>query len=229
MPKKNNLKKIKIGVYQLEPYPSHVKFTQKGYVKYGKNFNDEVIDLKFVDKDKIKFTLDNNRIKYNDEIYFEFYKDNIASTYFTRTSRIPVFHCSVMYNRNIIIANLINIYLYFNVENSKSYKSFDQLTTSDIKGTYELIVEYDKKQEKLPFEKFTSHEDLVNDIIEMLSSELMENMIEEELKRRDEERIKTYGKVDDYVLPDKTINFNDLIKKYESNNGNMDEIMEMYK
>ncbi len=229
MPKKNNLKKIKIGVYQLEPHPTHVKFTQKGYVKYGKNFNDEVIDLKFVDKDKIKFTLDNNKIKYNDEIYFEFYKDNIASTYFTRTSRIPVFHCSVMYNRNIIIANLINIYLYFNVENSKSYKSFDQLTTSDIKGKYELIVEYDNKQENLPFEKFTSYEDLINDIIEMLSSELMENMIEEELKRRDEERIKTYGKVDDYLLPDKTINFNDLIKKYESNNGNMDEIMEMYK
>lgn len=229
MPKSNNLKKIKIGVYQLQAYPDHAKFAEKGYVKYGKNFNDDVMNLKFLNKENIKFTVENDRIKYNDEIYFQFYKDNVASTYFTKTSRIPVFHCSVMYSRKIIIANLINIYLYFNVDNTKTYKSFNQLISSDLQGTYELIIEYNNKQEQLPFEKFTSYEDLVNDIIEMLSSDLMKGMIEEEIDRRDEERIQKYGKVDDYVLPDKTISFDDLVKKYEANNGNMDEIMEMYK
>jgi hypothetical protein len=225
----NSLKKIKIGVYQLQAFPDHANFLEKGYVKYGKNFNDEVMNLKFLDKDKIKFTVEHDRIKYNDEIYFQFYKDNVASSYFTQTSRIPVFHCAVMYSRKIIIANLINIYLYFNVDNTKTYKSFNQLISSDLKGSYELIVEYDNKQEKLPFEKFTSYEDLVNDIVELLSTDLMKVMIEEEIDRRDEERIKKYGKVDDYILPDKTISFDELVKKYESNNGNMDEIMEMYK
>jgi hypothetical protein len=81
----NGLKKIKIGVYQLQAFPDHAKFTEKGYVKYGKNFNDEVMSLKFLDKDKTSFTVDSDRIKYNDEIYFQFYKDNVASTYFTRT------------------------------------------------------------------------------------------------------------------------------------------------
>jgi hypothetical protein len=137
-----SLKKIKIGVYQLEAHENSASFVQKGFVKYGKNFDDEVIDLKFLEKDKenIKFNIDGNRVRYNEEVYFQFYKDNVASTYFTRTSRIPVFHCSVMFNKQIILANLIHIYLYFNVENAKSYKSFDQLTSSNLKGTYELIV-----------------------------------------------------------------------------------------
>jgi hypothetical protein len=133
-----------------------------------------------------------------------------------------------MYNRKIILANLINIYLYFNIENAKSYKSFNQLTTSELKGTYELIVEYNNKQEQLPFDKFTTYEDLVNDIVDLLSTDLMKQMIEDEIERRDDERIKQYGKVDDYVLPDKTISFDELVKKYESNNGNMDEIMKIY-
>jgi hypothetical protein len=228
MPDPGKLKNIKIGVYQLQPFTDHAKFTQKGYVKYGKNFNDDVINLKFLNKENIKFEIDNDRIKYNDEVYFEFYKDNVASTYFTKTSRIPVFHCSVMYNKKIILANLINIYLYFNIDNTKHYKSFEQLINSNLKGNYELVVEYNNKQEKLPFEKFTSMEDLVNDMIELLSTDLMKQMIDDEIDRRDQERIKQYGKVDDYKLPEKTISFDELVKKYESNNGNMDEIMKMY-
>lgn len=229
MTRSRGTKKIKIGVYQLKAYPEYAKFIEKGYVKYGKNFNDDVMDLQFLDKDKIKFTIDNDRIKYNDDIYFQFYKDNIASTYFTKTNKIPVFHCSVMYSRQIIIANLINIYLYFNLDNARSYQSFNELIKSELKGTYELIIEYNDRREQLFFQKFISYEDLVNDIIELLSSETMKVMIDKELDKRDEERIKQYGKVDDYVIPDKTINFSDLIKKYETNNGNMDEIMEFYK
>jgi hypothetical protein len=223
-----SLKKIKIGVYQLQPHENTANFVQKGFVKYGKNFDDEIIDLKFLEKENIKFKVDGNRIRYNEEVYFQFYKDNVASTYFTRTSRIPVFHCSVMFSKQIILANLINIYLYFNVENTKSYKSYEQLVSSEIKGTYELIVEYSNKQESLPFDKFTSIEDLVKDIVELLTTDLMKQMIEDEIERRNEERVQKYGKVDDYILPDKTINFEELVKKYEANNGNMDEIMQMY-
>jgi hypothetical protein len=229
MSKSNDLKKIKIGVYQLQASTNSAKFKDKGYVKYGKNFNDDVIELTFLDKNKIKFILENDRIKYNDEIYFQFYKDNVSSSYFTKTSKVPVFHCSIMYNKQIIMTNLMNIYLYFNIDDTKSYKSLEQLTTSNLKGSYELIIEYNNKREQLPFEKFTTYEDLVNDIVELLSSDLLKVMIDEELDRQDEERIKKYGKADDYVLPDKTISFNDLVKKYEESNGNMDEIMEIYK
>jgi len=226
---KSDLKKIKIGVYQLQASTNSAKFKDKGYVKYGKNFNDDVLELTFLDKNKIKFTLDTDRIKYNDEIYFQFYKDNVSSSYITKTSKIPVFHCSVMYNKKIIMANLMNIYLYFNIEDTKSYKSLEQLISSNIKGTYELIIEYNNKREQLPFDKFTTYEDLVNDIIELLSTDLLKVMIDEEIDRHNEERIKKYGKAEDYVLPEKTISFNDLVKKYEESNGNMDEIMNLYK
>ena len=226
---KTDLKKIKIGVYQLQANTNYAKFKDKGYVKYGKNFNDDVLELTFLDKNKIKFTLENDRIIFNNEIYFQFYKDNVSSSYISKTSKIPVFHCSIMYSKKIIMANLMNIYLYFNIDDTKSYKSFDQLTSSNLKGTYELIIEYNNKREQLPFEKFTTYEDLVNDIVELLSTDLLKVMIDGEIERQDEERIKKYGKVDDYKLPDKTISFNDLIKKYEETNGNMDEIMELYK
>ena len=226
---KSDLKKIKVGVYQLQASTNSAKFKDKGYVKYGKNFNDDVLDLTFLDKNKIKFTLDTDKIKYNNEIYFQFYKDNVSSTYISKTSKIPVFHCSVMYSKKIIMANLMNIYLYFNIDDTKSYKSLEQLTSSNLKGSYELIIEYNNKREQLPFEKFTTYEDLVNDIIELLSSDLLKVIIEGEIERQDEERIKKYGKAEDYVLPEKTISFNDLIKKYEESNGNMDEIMEIYR
>lgn len=223
------LKKIKIGIYQLQAYTNHAKFKDKGFVKYGKNFNDDVIELDFLDKTNLKFTLQKDRIKYNDEIYFQFFKDNVASSYFTKTSKIPVFHCSIMYSKKVIIANLINIYLYFNIDDAKSYKSFDQLTSSELKGNYELIIEYNNKREQLPFEKFTTYEDLVNDIVELLSSDLLKVMIEEELDRQNEKRLQKYGKLDDYVLPEKVISFNDLVKKYQETEGNMDEIMNLYK
>ena len=226
---KSDLKKIKVGVYQLQASTNSAKFKDKGHVKYGKNFNDDVLDLTFLDKNKIKFTLDTDKIKYNNEIYFQFYKDNVASTYISKTSKIPVFHCSVMYSKKIIMANLMNIYLYFNIDDTKSYKSLEQLTSSNLKGSYELIIEYNNKREQLPFEKFTTYEDLVNDIIELLSSDLLKVIIEGEIERQDEERIKKYGKAEDYVLPEKTISFNDLVKKYEESNGNMDEIMEIYR
>jgi hypothetical protein len=226
---KSDLKKIKIGVYQLQASTNSAKFKDKGYVKYGKNFNDDVLELTFLDKNKIKFTLDTDKIKYNDEIYFQFYKDNVSSSYIAKTSKIPVFHCSVMYNKKIIMANLMNIYLYFNIEDTKSYKSFEQLTSSNLKGTYELIIEYNNKREQLPFEKFTSYEDLVIDIVELLSTDLLKVMINGEIDKQNEERIKKYGKAEDYVLPEKTISFNDLVKKYEESNGNMDEIMNLYK
>ena len=226
---KSDLKKIKIGVFQLQASTNFAKFKDKGYVKYGKNFNDDVLELTFLDKNKIKFSLDTDKIKYNDEIYFQFYKDNVSSSYIAKTSKIPVFHCSVMYNKKIIMANLMNIYLYFNIEDTKSYKSFEQLTSSNLKGSYELIIEYNNKREQLPFEKFTSYEDLVIDIVELLSTDLLKVMIDGEIDRQNKERIKKYGKAEDYVLPEKTISFNDLVKKYEESNGNMDEIMNLYK
>lgn len=227
MPKgRNTLRKIKIGVYQLEPVSSnHAKFMEKGYVRYGKNFNDEVIKLDFLDKEKIKFEVANNRVKYNDDIYLEFYKDNVASTYFSRTTKIPIFHCAVMYSKKIIIANLLNIYLYFNVENAKSIKSFKELIDSNLKGTYELEIEFNDKKDTLPFEKFTSFEDLIYDIIELCSSEIMDTMIEEELEKRNEERIKKYGKIDDYTIPDKVIKFDDLVKQYQEKGSISEDVL----
>ena len=224
-----DLKKIKIGVYQLVPNQNNTaKFVEKGYVKYGKNFDDETIKLDFLKSEDIKFKIDSDRVRYDDEIYFQFYKDNVASTYMSMTDRIPIFHCSVMYQRKILMGNLFNIYLFFKIENTKSIKSFNELTSTNLKGKYELMIEFNDRKEELPFENFVSYNEMVKDIVELLSSDVMKEIINVELNKKDQERVKQYGKVDDYSIPDKVVNFDELVKKYQENNGNMDEIEKLY-
>lgn len=224
-----DLKKIKIGVYQLVPNQnSTAKFVEKGYAKYGKNFDDEVIKLDFLKNENIKFRVDSDRVKFNDEIYFQFFKDNVASTYITMTDRIPIFHCSVMYQKKILMGNLFNIYLFFKIQDTKSIKSFKELTTTNLKGTFEMIMEFNNRKEELPFDKFISYNDLVKDLVELLSSDVIEEIINNELDKKDQERVQQYGKVDDYSIPEKIVNFDELVKKYQENNGNMDEIENIY-
>jgi hypothetical protein len=226
MSSKKELKKLKIGVYQLQPTQNNTcKFVEKGYVKYGTNFDDEKINLDFLKDIELKFKLENNRVKYDDNVYFEFLKDNLASTYITKTTKIPVFHCSVMYQRKLIFGNLFNIYLFYNITEAKTFTSFKQLIDSDLKGTFELVIEFRNKSEILPFDTFTSYEDLITNLLELFSSESMDELILSEMDKRDDERIQQYGKVDDYVIPDKVLNFDELVKKYQETNGDMNKVL----
>ncbi len=230
MQNNQDLKKIKIGVYQLVPQKNNTcKFVEKGYVKYGKNFDDELMNIDFLKNEELKFEVSSNRVKFNDEIYFQFFKDNVASTYISSTTKIPVFHCSVMYQKKILMGNLFNIYLYFNIENAKSYKSFKDLLGANLKGKFTLEIEFNDRKDDLPFGEFTNFEELVSDLTNILSNDLMTDIINEEMDKKDSERVKQYGKVDDYKIPDKVLNFNDLVKKYEESQGNMEEIEKIYK
>ena len=230
MQNNHDLKKIKIGVYQLVPQKNNTcKFFEKGYVKYGKNFDDEQMNLDFLKNKEVQFEVNSNRVKFNDEIYFQYFKDNVASTYISSTTKIPVFHCSVMYQRKILMGNLFNIYLYFNIENAKTYKSFKELIGTSLKGHYTLEIELNDRKDELPFNEFNTFEELVLDLTNLLSNDLMSNIINDEMAKKDTERVKQYGKVDDYKIPDKVLNFNDLIKKYEESQGNMEEIEKIYK
>ncbi len=230
MQNNQDLKKIKIGVYQLVPQKNNTcKFVEKGYVKYGKNFDDELMNIDFLKNEELKFKVSSNRVNFNDEIYFQFFKDNVASTYISSTTKIPVFHCSVMYQKKILMGNLFNIYLYFNIENAKSYKSFKDLLGSNLKGKFTLEIEFNDRKDDLPFGEFNNFEELVTDLTNILSNDLMTEIINEEMDKKDSERVKQYGKVDDYKIPDKVLNFNDLVKKYEESQGNMEEIEKIYK
>ncbi len=225
----DKLKKIKVGVYQLTPVSSKIgKFKEVGYVKYGKNFDDEIINITKESYPESMFDINNNRVKYNDDIYLQFYKDNLPSTYIANTTRIPVFHCAVMYSQTLLVGNLFNIYLYFNVAEAKSIRSFNQLIDTNLKGTYSLMIEFNDKSDELPIDDFVSIHDTISNIIEMFSSDLLKEIIDNEMAKRLEERIKRYGKPDDYVIPNKIIKFDDIIKKYKESNGDMNQIMEMY-
>jgi hypothetical protein len=223
------LKNITVNVFQLEPHADYARFNKKGYVKYGDDFDDEVYDLKFLDNNKNNtLTVDNNKVQLTNDIFFQFYKDNIPETYIIKTTKIPVFHCAVMFARKILLSNLLNIYLYFNIQNTKSYKSFHQLSSSNLKGTYELVLEYNGNQQNLPFSKFISLEDLTLDILKLLQSDLVRELINDIIEVNNEECVKKYGKMDDHEVPTNIINFKNLVEKYKTTNGNMDDVMNLY-
>jgi hypothetical protein len=222
------LKKIKIGIYQLQPNTQNntCKFVEKGYAKYGKNFDDEKLDLDFLQNNtEIKFKIEKTRVKYDDTVYFEFFKDNLASTYITKTTKVPVFHCSVMYQKKVILGNLFNIYLFYNIAEAKSYTSFKQLIDSELKGRFELVIEFSDRTDVLPFDTFTNYNDIITDLLELFSTETMSEIIANELDKKDDERIQKFGRVDNYEIPDKILNFDDLVKKYQETNGDMEKVI----
>ena len=215
---------------------SVAKFKEVGYVKYGKSFDDELIPIGPEFFSEISgFKIDNNRVSYSDEndsqeVYFQFYKTNVTSTYASKTTRIPFFHCAVMYQKKLILGNLFNINLYFDILEAKKIKSYNELFKAPLKGTYKLYAEFNDKLEELAFDVFESYEKTIITILEMLSSDVIKNIINFELEKKTAERIQRYGKIDDYELPDpnKVINFDELLKKYEDNGGDMDDIMKKF-
>lgn len=229
----NNITKpedIKIGVYKLVPLNNeYCKYKLKGHVHIDSNFNDDVISLDFLkqNKDKNYKIMGNkmNKLYLDDEIYFQFFKDKVTSVYMTKTDKIPIFHCSIMYEKKVVVGSLFNIYLYFNIEDAKKYTSFKKLTRSEIKGKYELAIEkidFNNKivsRELLPLENFTNFNDLITNLTNLFFTEDFKKIIYKEYEQCEKERLKKHGydNIKEYVVPeaDKIIKFDDLIEKYE--------------
>ncbi len=229
----NNITKpedIKIGVYKLVPLNNeHCKYKLKGHVNIDSNFDDDIISLDFLKsiENKNYKILGNkmNKLYLDEEIYFQFYKDKVTSVYMTKTDKIPVFHCSIMYNKKVVIGSLFNIYLYFNIEDTKKYKNFKKLTKSEIKGKFELAIEkidFNNKiisRELLPFDNFTNFNELIIKLTNLFFTEEFKKIIYSEYEKCENERLKKHGydNIKEYIVPEqnKIIKFDDLVEKYE--------------
>ncbi len=209
------------------------KFNDIGYVKYGTNFDDELIkiDNAFFDDDN-KYKISNNCVELCSNVHMTFYKDNIASTQIMRTQKIPMMHCVFVYHRSIVITKLFDIVLYFSITNAKNIKSFDKLFKSNIYGTYSLEIVFDNKKEVLPLNNELWDEtdvikSVMKNIIKFSHTEQMKEIIDIEIDKRDDERIKKYEKkiCYDYVIPENPIDFSKLVEEYKNvkNNGNIND------
>ena len=209
--------KIKRYIYQVKPNFSskNIEFKAIGYMFQGENIKNELIEL---DKNIIlegeEDLVLKDRYKISDEVYIQFYKYNYVDYELATTKSYHIILGSVMYNRMLIIGNLFNFMIDLDItEDTSNIKSFNELTTSRLNGEFKLRLFMDEKNETFDLDIKNINEG-IRKILDIVITDNMKNIINLELIKRDEERIKKLGKVN-YEIPKKVTNFNDLVNKYK--------------
>lgn len=222
----NTKTNVKRYIYQIKPtYSSkYVEFKPIGYIIQGEKIKNELIELdKSIFEEGKNYTKD--RYYISDEVYIQFYKYNYVDYELVTSKSYHIILGSIMYNRKLIIGNLCNFMLDFDItEDTTNIKSFNDLTSSRLNGEVKLRLFLDDKVEMFDIE-VKNLNDAIKKIINISTTESMQNIINIELAKRDTERIKQFGEIN-YSIPTKVTNFNDLIKKYKENgdiNKTLDE------
>ena len=64
--------------------------------------------------------------------------------------------------------------------------------------------------------QFTTYEETAEDICKLLKTDIMLEIIKDQMEKRDEERRKKFGTPSDFCVPKVTYKFDDVVKKYDS-------------
>lgn len=211
-----NTANIKRYIYQIKPtYSSNqIEFKPIGYIYQGEKIKNELIEIDKSIFEGKEYTKD--RFNISDEIYIQFYKYNYLDYELVTSKSYHILLGSIMYNRKLIIGNLCNFMLDFDItDDTTNIKSFNDLVSSKLIGNIKLRLFLDERNEEFDVE-IKNLNGAIKKIIDITMSENMKNIFNSELAKRDAERIKRLGEID-YKIPTKVTNFNDLIKKYKEN------------
>ncbi len=221
----NTKTNVKRYIYQIKPtYSSNqIEFKPIGYIIQGEKIKNELIELdKSIFEEGQNYTKDRFNIY---EVYIQFYKYNYVDYELVTSKNYHILLGSVMYNRKLIIGNLCNFMLDFDItEDTTNINSFNELVSSRLNGEVKLRLFLDNKNETFDIE-VKNLNDAIKKIINITTTDNMKNIINTELAKRDAERIKRLGEID-YKIPTKVTNFNDLVKKYKESgdiNKTLDE------
>lgn len=204
-----------ISVFQLKALKNTntSKIKPVGIVDKGSSFADERIDV------GSKEIMNNGEkaLKITEDIYVMFYKSNISDVYLLTNKKLPVLYASIMYQRPFTTGFLFNLYLNFSIiSDTSKIKNVNELFTYTFEGKYEIEIEIDEKNKQvIPLEKFQGYDETVKNLIEIIQTVEMKEIISVELNKRDEERRKRLGGMTDYSIPKPTVIFKDLVEKYE--------------
>jgi hypothetical protein len=214
----NSLLSRRVGILQVKAIKNSntAKINAVGYVDEGYNFADERIDI------GSKEIMNNGEkgLMISKDIFALFYKSNLSDVFLITNKKLPVLYASIMYQRPFTTGFLFNIYVNFEITtDTQKIKDAHDLLNHTFEGRYYVEIEIDEKRNELiSLEKFTSYDEIVKQLITVIKNPAMDGIIQVELKKRDDERIKRLGGMTDYTIPKPTIIFKDLVDKYKNGN-----------
>jgi hypothetical protein len=203
----------KMYVFQVKALKDTNKINLKvsGYVEQGDDFDDEKID---VVKDIMNG--DEKSIEIIEYVTVKFNKPNITDAFIVSNKKLPVLYASVVYNKPMVMGVLFNITIFFEITgDTMTIKSIDQLLSMEIEGKFTVEILLDEKKEVIPMDKFSGYPETIKNIISLLKTESMIEIVKSQLKKRDEERIARLGSIANFKPPVPKYNLSELADKYE--------------
>jgi len=207
--KNNNTPNEKTYVYTMDGIEDSTKAKMKclGFVENNQDFKDV----------ELKINGESTMLEIYDDVFLKIYKCNISNGFLMKSTRIPMYCASVMYQRKFVKGYLFSIVLYFDMTtDTTTIKSHNELLNKDLEGEYTLEVELDHTFDVISSgETFAGQKQYIDNIINLVKTDGFKDLINIELKKRDEERIKKFGGNHSYTPPQVTVKFNELVEKYK--------------
>lgn len=206
-----NLDEGKIFLFQVKG----LKDTSKAMIKaigYADETSEHVDERMDVVKDIMNG--DEKSVEIIDNVTIKFNKPNITQTFILANKKLPVMYASVVYNKPLVTGVLFNITMFFEItSDTQKIKSFDQLLQTELEGKFTTNILMDDKAEVIEMDKFSGYPKTVKNIINILKSESMVEIVKAQLKKRDEERIARLGSLADFKPSIPKYNISELANK----------------
>lgn len=211
-------KQKKIYVYDLEAVNGTGKTQIKnvGY-SYTKDYQDGEILIN--GNTNIKEIMEN--------IYVRLYKSKLTAEYLQSNKKISFMYASVFYQKKFVTGHLLDIVVYFDIStDTKIFRSFEELLAAQLEGKYMMEIGIGETKKIIDIENIYDKDDVVNQVLSIVESDIMKNIINIEMSKRDKERVEKYGKMVSDKPKEPKYKFDDLVGIYEQD-GNMDRINKM--
>lgn len=213
-------KKIeKINIFQLRAIKdtNKAKILRLGYIYSDTCYEDEEIIIDKEKKSTVKEIID--------DIYLKMYKCRMTDKFVSTNKKLPLLYASLFYQKKFVTGYLFSIYVYFEiVTNTNKIQSLESLLNTDLIGKYTIEIVMDNRTEVIEIDNFQGYEETINQLMEIIETEEMKNIMKIELKKRNDERKERLGEIIEHKPIEPKYNFNELLKKYE-NGEDIDEIM----
>lgn len=204
-------KNQKINIYQLEGIKDTNKTKIKivGYINGDAHYEDEEIIIDETNKSIIKEIMES--------VYVKMYKCRMTDDYVAKYKKLPLMYASLFYEKKFVTGYLFSIYIYFEIKtDTNKFKSLEALLNSVLEGKYSIEIVMDEKSEIIEIDSFGGYNETVNNLMEIIKTEEIGNIIKSELKKRDDERRERMGNIVENKPKEPKYNFTELLNKYQN-------------
>ncbi len=216
MTKKNT---HRVNIYQL----NGIKDTNKGCIKnVGYIYSDSQYDDEEIFFDKKK-QITTKEIM--DCVFIKMYKCRMTDEYVAKHKKLPLMYTSIYYQKKFITGYLFSVYVYFEITSDTSkIKTINSLLNTELNGKYSIEIVMDEKCEVINMKQFDGYDKVIDNMVNIINTDEMKDIIKRELNKRDSERKEQMGNIIENKPNEPKYNFTELLNEYEKGN-NIDDVL----